>query len=118
MNALALTRSKRSATRVGEMAKLSGARKPLRGLQADAYVVDMLDRIVAVEREANAQNHATSKTSVSDLVDDALADWVGRWLQRHGPIPPEGAERKVFVKKLATAKLADAEAQLLARKVS
>lgn len=118
MNALPLTRSKRPATRAGEMAKLSGARKPLRGLQADAYVVDMLDRIVAAEREANALNGATSKTSVSDLVDDALADWVSRWLQRHGPVPTESAERKAFVKKLAAAKSADAEAQLLSRKIS
>lgn len=100
------------------MSTLSGARKPLRGLQADAYVVDMLDRIVTAEREANALNHATSKTSVSDLVDDALADWVGRWLQRFGPIPTDATERKAYVKKLAAAKLADAEAQLLTRKIS
>lgn len=99
------------------MAKLSGARKPLRGLQADAYVVDMLDRIVALEREANALNGATSKTSASDLVDDALADWVARWLQRHGPIPQDASERRAFVKKIAAAKSADAEAQLLARKI-
>lgn len=99
------------------MAKLSGARKPLRGLQVDAYAVDMLDRIVEVEREANALNGATSKTSTSDLVDEAIADWIARWLQRNGPVPAETPERRAYVKKLAGQKLADAEAQLLARKI-
>lgn len=78
-------------------------------------VSDELDAIVEVAREAFEEMGAESKVSHSDIVSEALTEYVTSWHARHGPIPSTAPERREYVRKVAAALTADARAQLTRR---
>lgn len=76
------------------------------------HVLDTLESIQRVENEINAQMGAESKVSISDLVSDALADFVRTWIRVNGSMPADKAARAKWVADLASARVAKLHAQL------
>ncbi len=90
----------------------SPPRRRLQGVQAPVHVLDTLESIQRVENEINAQMGAESKVSLSDLVSDALADFVRAWIRVNGPMPTDKAARAKWVGEIAEARVAKLHAQL------
>lgn len=97
------------------MAKATGPRKKLRGLMAPLVTVDSLDQILELENEAYVVMGGESKKSLSDIVSDALDEYVGAWLQENGALPTTPTERREFVKRLAARNLEKLREQLLTK---
>lgn len=76
------------------------------------HVLDTLESIQRVENEINAQMGAESKVSLSDLVSDALADFVRGWIRANGQMPADKSARTKWVADLAEARVAKLHAQL------
>jgi hypothetical protein len=103
-----------SATPPRHMAK-TGPRKKLRGLMAPLVTVDSLDQILELENEAYVAMGGESKKSLSDIVSEALNEYVSAWLHDNGSLPTSPAERREFVKRLAARNLEKLREQLLTK---
>lgn len=68
--------------------------------------------VVALESEAYAQLKAVTKVSPSDVVSDALTQWIEEWIRKHGPLPYEAADRPEYVSRLADSLRASLRAEL------
>lgn len=93
----------------------SGPRKKLRGLMAPLVTVDSLDQILDLENEAYVVMGGESKKSLSDIVSEALNEYVSAWLHDNGPLPHNPAERREYVKRLAARNLEKLREQLLTK---
>jgi predicted RNase H-like HicB family nuclease len=97
------------------MAKASAPRKRLQGVQVPVHVVEALEAIQKIENEAYVVMGGESKKSISDIVSEALNEYVAAWLQENGEIPASPAERREYVKKLAATNLEKLREQLLTK---
>jgi len=103
-----------SATPPRQMGK-TGPRKKLRGLMAPLVTVDSLDQILELENEAYKVMGGESKKSLSDIVSEALNEYVSAWLHDNGSLPTTPVERREFVKRLADRNLEKLREQLMTK---
>lgn len=90
----------------------TGPRKKLRGLTAPLLTVEYLDKILELENEAYVVMGGESKKSLSDIVSEALSEYVASWLHDNGAFPSNATERREYVKKLAARNLEKLHQQL------
>lgn len=97
------------------------APKPkLNGINVPKVVLDAAQLILEIEREAFLViGGDTKKTSMSDIVTDALRFYVRIWMKRHGinsleQIPDGGEERRAFIRQVGLTNLDRMRAKLLA----
>lgn len=109
---MALNTEDGSATRLGSMA--NAPRKRLNGVQVPVHVVDLVEEIQHIENEAYVVMGGESKKSLSDIVSEALNEYVSNWLHDNGPLPLP-SERREYVKNLAARNLAKLREQLLTK---
>lgn len=94
-----------------------GPKKKLRGLLAPVVTVDMLDQILELENEAYVAMGGESKISLSELVSEALDNFVGAWIAENGEPPKAGGgERREFIRALANRNLGKLREDLLNKK--
>jgi hypothetical protein len=97
------------------MAKASAPRKRLNGVQVPVHIVDLIDEIQGLENEAYVAMGGESKKSLSDIVSEALDEYVASWLRENGAVPSGPAERREYVKRLAARNLEKLREQLLTK---
>lgn len=115
MNSLPL---KMQATSAVPMAKGTSPRKKLPGgMSAPLHVVEGLELVVALEKEAYEAMGSDTKPTPSEYVSEALEEWLVRWVARFGPLPYEKSERAAYVKRLVEFRRAESRAQLTNPKV-
>lgn len=71
------------------------------GMSAPMEVVEALELVVALKTEAYALLGSSTKVSPSDVISDALDQWLRAWIEQHGPLPYSVDERAAYVAQLA-----------------
>lgn len=94
------------------MAKGAPRKKLPTGMSAPVHVIEAVEKIVALETEANARIGSATKVSMSDLVSEAMENWVKHWVGKHGALPYEPEQRAEYVDRLAKSLLAEHRATL------
>jgi hypothetical protein len=92
-----------------------GPKKRIQGVSIRVDLANYLDQIVELETEAYKQMGGVTKKSLSDVVEEAVEDFVAAYMKKNGPLPLNDAERRAYVKKLAEKNQAELRQSVLAK---
>lgn len=70
-------------------------------MSAPVHIVEALELVVSLETEAYASIGSVTRVSPSDIVSDALTQWLKAWISKHGSLPYSPEERGEYVARLA-----------------